>query len=470
MKKLLFFVLLSLLGASAFAQSDVIISTVTLCITEGRYADADRYLDSLLKIDPNSIDAMMMKGNVLLNYTIMQTPAMNLITADDESIYSQDIAGLKTPTVLIPREQALKIEKLWKRCVELDSGRLDIREGLCTVYGMADMRKELLGYLPVMARAGKEKGDGFVNVLMQYAQLLSDRGDQEGSYEVYKKIAALYPSVSSVPCQLATAYSSNGDLANAKTYADKSFAMASPDMAACGDALDLYSVLGEYEKALSVMKAASHDSAFIVYPFYDGIYRYAHHDTSWRREILAYVTQFAMAPDSDILYDASKYMLSPEFKDSYNDFAKLLTFSNSDFYTMLITDRAMHDYRDSILPYMAAAEMSILGHNYAKANRIYAGLEKSKLDTVVGNEYKLQYAYSLYSSGEYVKALAKWNELNKVQDPAFFAVTNYFIAQCHLKSGNKNKALIYLHALTESNDESKYGYLAKLELEKLSKK
>ena len=466
MKKLLVFILL-LSGLSASAQSDVIINTVTLDIAEGRYNDAEKYLDSLIKDNPNSIDAMMMKGNVLLNYSIMQTPPLNIITPDDETIYSQELASLKNPIVLIPKDQVAKIEALWKRCLELDSARLDIREGLCTLYGMADMKKELLDYLPVIAKYGKEKGNDFVYALMQYAELLSERGDKEGSYEAYKKIASLYPAMPSVWCQLATAHSANGDLANARIYADKSFEVRSPDMAACGDALDIYSVLGDYAKALSVMKTASHDSSFIVYPFYDGIYRYAHHDSTWKKRLLDYVKQFPVAPDSDVLYTASKYMLASEFKDDYNDFTHLLTFSNSDFYTGLLTDKAMHEYKDSLLPYLASAELLVLSHNYPKANTIYAQLEKKKMDTVVKMEYQLQYAYSLYCGGQYVRAINKFIELHKIADPGIAAMTYYFMGRCYLKLGERDKAISYLQAVVSGNDESKYTFLAKLQLEKL---
>jgi|GEM_PF-2681521 len=467
----LFIIICILTGLSASAQSDVIINTVTLCIAEGRYNDAEKYLDSLLIDNPNSIDAMMMKGNVLLNYSIMQTPPLNAITLDDETIYSQDLASLKNPTVLIPKDQVPKIEQLWKRCLDLDSGRLDIREGLCTLYGMADMKKELLDYMPLMAKYSKEKGNDFVYALMQYAQLLSDRGDHEGSYEVYKKIAVLYPAMPSVWCQLATAHSTNGDLINARIYADRSFEVKAPDMAACGDALDIYSAVGDYTKALSVMKTvAGEDSSFIVYPFYDGIYRYAHHDSTWRMRILDYVKQFPIAPDSDILYTASKYMLATEFKGDYNDFTQLLTFSNSDFYTGLLTDKAMHDYKDSILPYLASAELMVLGHNYTKANTIYEKLEKKKMDTVVKMEYQLQYAYSLYCAGQYAKAANKFIELHKIADPAIAAMTYYFMGRCYLKLGERDKAISYLQAVLNSNDESKYTYLTKLQLEKLAPK
>jgi hypothetical protein len=470
MKKIFVSILL-LSGISAFAQSDVIINTVTLEIAEGKYNDAEKYLDSLIKIDSNSIDAMMMKGNVLLNYTIMQTPTMTTITLDDESIYSQDLASLKSPTVLIPRSEVPKIEKLWDRCIKLDSGRLDIREGLCTLYGMADMKKELIEYLPIIAKYGREKGNDFAYALMQYAQLLSDRGDKEGSYEAYKKIAALYPSMPSIWCQLATAHSANGDLVNARIYADRSFEVKSPDMAACGDALDIYSVVGEYTKALSIMESASkRDSSFIVYPFYNGIYSYAHHDSTWRKKLREYAQQFPVAPDSDVLYNASQYMLSPTFKDDYNDFTQLLTFSNSDFYTALITEHGMKVYKDSLLPYLAAAELMVLSHNYPKANSIYAQLEKKKIEGEAKMEYQLQYAFSLYCAKEYTKSLAKWLELNKNPDKVLSVMGDYFIAQSYLKSGNKTKGLMYLQKVLDSTDETKYAYLAKVEAQKWIKK
>ncbi len=468
-----FILLLFLISGSAFAQSDVIINTVTLCIAEGRYNDAEKYLDSLLKDNPNSIDAMMMKGNVLLNYALMQTPAQNTITLDDESIYSPDLASLKTPVVVIPGALVPKIEKLWKHCIELDSGRLDIREGLCTLYGMANRRKELIDYLPVIAKAGKEKGSGFVYALVQYAQLLSERGDKEGAYEAYKKIAALYPHTSSVWCLLASAYRSNGDLVNAKIYADKAFVIAaasSADMAACGDALDIYSVLGDYATALVNMNIAGRDTTFHGYTFYRGIYKYAHHDSTWKAKMVEFVREYSATPDSDVLYNAATFMIAPWFKDDYNDFKRLLTYSNSDFYSGLILEKAISEHKDSIMPYLMEAQLLVNGHNYTKANKLYATVEKMTMNADLRNEYLLQYAFSLYCAGEYGKAQSKWGELSNEQDPIFVAMSNYFLGNCALRMGRKDTARKYFQTVIESKDQTKYAYLSKLQLEKLSGK
>jgi tetratricopeptide (TPR) repeat protein len=457
------------LGYTASAQSDVIINTVTLSIAEGRYNDAERYLDSLLKLDPKSIDVLMMKGNVLLNYEIVQTPPLNIITIDDESIYSQDLASLKTPVVLIPKDKAFKIEKLWKQCIDQDSGRLDIREGLCTLYGMADIKNKLLDYLPIMADAGKMKGDQLVAVLIQYAKLLSERGDKEGTYEAYKKIAALYPGVPAVWSILASAYQADGDMANARLYAEKATKTPVPDPSACRMAVDIYSGIGYYTTALVVENLADQAaSSYSTYPFYKAVYQYAHQEAAWRVEMKEYVKQFHSTIDSNELHTAAAYMLSENFKGTYNDFIKLLSFSNNSFYAGLIAERAMQDFKDSAQPYIQTAKFLVDGHNFAKANSYYAAAEKKKMTDDLMLEYQVQYAFALYCAGKYTSALGRWNGLAQMGGAAIFPIATYFLGQCYIKSGNTDKAKSCFQALVNSKDLSKYVYLAQLRLEKLA--
>jgi tetratricopeptide (TPR) repeat protein len=49
-------------------------------------------------------------------------------------------------------------------------------------------------------------------------------------------------------------------------------------------------------------------------------------------------------------------------------------------------------------------------------------------------------------------------------------MTYYFMGRCYLKLGERDKAISYLQAVLNANDESKYTLLIKLQLEKLSKK
>lgn len=459
-----FLILLLLVCSNAFAQSDVIINTATLCITEGRFNDAEKYLDSLLKIDPKNIDALMMKGNVLLNYAIMTTPPIIRITMKDESIYTENMDSMGHSTVLIPKDQAAKIEKIWKQCIDIDSGRLDIREGLCTLYGMADMKKELLAYLPEMAVAGKVKGDDFVAVLIQYAQLLSEREDKQGCYELYKKIASLYPTVSVVWCELSYQYHMDGDLANALICADKAFSMPANDPDACPDAVSLYSMTGDYLKALKLLKTSPAAS------FYEGIYKYTHRDTAWKPLMQEYLKQHPLAGDTDHIGRIASYMVAGGFKDDYNGFRYIFSIpTGSDFYRALILEKAIRDFKKDEISYVSAAQNMLFGKNYPKAVELFAELLKinaGKKDMY----YQLEYAWALYCAKEYPKAITTLNDYQKITDPSALPVIYYFLGQCHLKSGNKDMAVSYFQKVVKSKDDSKYSYLAKLQLEILGVK
>jgi tetratricopeptide (TPR) repeat protein len=463
----IFSALLVCYNLSVSAQSDVIINKTTLYIAEGKYKDAEKYLDSLIAIDARNIDALMMKGNVLLNYELMTNPAINYISPEDESIYGRELVALKDPTVKVTREKAIKIQELWNRCLDIDSGRLDIRKGLCSLYGYADMKQELLAYLPVMAAHAKGRKEDIAYSLMDYTRLIYERGDRAGAYELGKKVAELYPTIAGVWCYMSTLYHRDGDLTNAKLYADKGISVSKPDMAICGDALDIYTAISEPEKVLSTLKAAAADSVFKDFLFYDAIHKYARHDKAWKAEMLSYMKQFTTPQDSNPVYKAASYITSSAFKEDYNGFVSLMQYNLNDFYIMDLAERAVIDYKDSLRPFLVQAQVYIHARNYAKANKIFASLTTRKMDGDIKIDFDLQYAYSLYCAGEYNQAISKWTFLSKFANSFLANTSSYFLGCCYLHTGDKVKAGEHFKKLLDANDESKYGFLAKLRLDKL---
>ena len=457
----------------AHSQSEVIINTTTLFIAEGKYNDAEKYLDSLIHVDPRSIDALMMKGNVLLNYALMQTPPVRIITPQDESIFSKDIAGLKNNVVIIPKATALKVEQLWKQCLAIDSSRLDIQKGLCSLYGMALMKNELLGYMPVIVRSAKSKGNEFAYTLVEYPRLLLERGDKEGAFAVYKKIAQLYPTEKGVNCIIAGAYFSEDDPVHTWDYAEKGVSVSLLNFAPCIDALDIYSASMDPDKVLSLLKTLSKDPSYREYPFYLGVYKYARHDSSWKADIVEYMMQLPVATDSNVLYQAAAYMASKDFASDYNGSMQLLNYNLNDFSTKLLAGRAIRDYVDSIDPYIIMVQALINDKQYTKANELLSIITKNYPGR---DDLLYYYAYSLYRAADYQTAMLKWSQyaeaIKKIKSPklsldSYLAAPNYFIGQCYLKSGNKEKALEYYNMIVTGKDESKYAYLAKVQLDKL---
>ena len=463
----IFIALLVCYNLSVSAQSDVIIHKTTLYIAEGKYKDAEKYLDSLIAVDSRNIDALMMKGNVLLNYELMTNPAINDISVEDESIYGRELAALKDPTVKVTRDKAIKIQELWNRCLDIDSARLDIRKGLCSLYGYADMKQELIAYLPVMAAHAKGRKEDIAYTLMDYARLIYERGDRAGAYEVGKKVAELYPKVAGVWCYMSTLYHRDADLANAKLYADKGISVSKPDMAICGDALDIYTAVSEPEKVLSTLRAVAADSMFKDYLFYDAIHKYSRHDKGWKTEMYSYMKQYSMPQDSNPVYKAAAYITSPSFREDYGGFVSLMQYNLNDFYIMDLAERASVDYKDSLRPFLVQAQVYVHARNYSKANKIFASLTTRKMEGDVKIDFDLQYAYSLYCAGEYVQAISKWTFLSKFANSFLANTSTYFLGCCYLHTGDKAKAGEYFKKLLDANDESKYGFLAKLRLDKL---
>ncbi len=454
------------------AAQEVIINNTTLLIAEGKYNDAEKYLDSIIGTEPKNVTALMMKGNVLLNYALMQTPAIHIITLQDESIFSADVATVKNNTVVIPKATALKVEALWKQCLVIDSSRQDIQKGLCSLYGMSLMKTELLAYLPVIAHSSG-KGEDFAFTLVEYAKLFQERGDKEGSYAIYKKVAELYPNIHGILCLLSGAYFENGDIPHAREYAEKGMSTSIPDLIVCSDALDIYTAIGEPAKVLSMLQRASKDPAYKDYSFYHGIYQYAHYDSNWRKSINTYLNQFPSPKDSNAVYNAAGYMVSKKFTNDYSGIMGLLNYNLNDFGTKLLAERAIHDYKDSVTPYIIAVQVLINDKDYKKANELLSTLVKKY---PAAKDILYYSGYCLYAAGDYKAALQHWSkytEAVKITHPAdqdiYLAAPYYFTGASYLRSGNKEKAIEYFKLIVAGKDDSKYAYLAKVQLDNLAR-
>ncbi|MFN8277230.1 MAG: hypothetical protein U0T84_07095 [Chitinophagales bacterium] len=178
---------------SAQAQGEFV-PNVSAAIATENYGRAKELVDSALQVNPNDVNALMMKGNVLLNYGLSKITPIYPITLADENPMTTELAGLAHPPQVVPAGLAHQVDAIWQRCLQLDASRTDIRSGLCTLYGMAVWRDSLMSLLPAVINASRPRGDSFAYVLETYGQLLEERGDTMGARGVYRQLEAYYPS------------------------------------------------------------------------------------------------------------------------------------------------------------------------------------------------------------------------------------------------------------------------------------
>lgn len=469
MAKTLLSLLLALAALTATAQ-EAIVNQATLLIAEGKYKDAEGYLDSILRSEPRNVTALMMKGNVLLNYALIETPALHIISADDESILSPDLAGLRENVTVVPRTAARRIAGLWLQGIAIDSSRLDLRKGLCSLYGMALMRDELMAYLPIIDSAARGLGDDFAYTLADYARLLHERGDTAGAYMVYRKVMALHPTMHGLNCTLASLYFSAGDITHAGEYAARGLRSATSDRGACADAREVYSLVAPADSVPAMLAATEPDTVYGDHLFYAGLHKFAHHDTGWKKDINHYLDKFQIAADSNQVFEAALYLATDPDAETYHGLLSLLTYHIGDYGARLITTRLRHDFADSTLPWIIEAQILLNDKRYKDAAALLTSFMDRHGATTEAQQY---YAYALYQSGEHKAAITAWDKYLNMQKKAgnisdsTLAVPYYYTARSYWLIGDKTRSGDYFAKILAGKDDSKYAYLAKLSMEAL---
>ena len=460
MKKLSISFLFPLFFATAMAQvKPEIVTKTTALIAEGKYSEATQYVDAALQLDPKNVDALMMKGNVLLNYTLSKTEPLFFISSGDESIYSPDLKELQDPPRILKREEALRIEQLWRKCLQLAPKRSDSRMGLCVVYALALMKKELLLELPKVYAARTDTTNEFSYILANYAQQLKVRGDYKGCLDVFDKIILLYPKFGGIVSDKAAECYLHGDFEMAQSLIAQALQLPNPDATTISNAIDIYTATGETDKALLVFYKAAESPQFFEYGFYKGLYQYSIGQEVWRNEIKTYWQSMAGKQDT-VAQKIANYMMDKSFQNTYSNFLMLLSFNPNEYAVQLICQGAMRAFPDSLMPALVYAESFLNSKNFKRANEEFKKLEKRKMQEALHADFDLQYAYSLYQANDFKNSITQWQPLLQTESAFVSEVAAYFIARSSEQLGEREVAKKKYEELVSRKSGSKYEYLA----------
>src|SRR3954469_21658822 len=88
MKQIVVFLFLLFSTSHLLVAQKELISATTELIVAKKYDAAHHYLDSILKKNPKNIDALMMKGNVVLNHDADSVPPARFVTEEDQSVFN----------------------------------------------------------------------------------------------------------------------------------------------------------------------------------------------------------------------------------------------------------------------------------------------------------------------------------------------------------------------------------------------
>jgi len=460
---LLLFLLLSL---SSPAQQQII-STATDYIAHNQFVRADQYLDSILKLNPKTVDAIMMKGNVLLNQAWGSGAKSHFNTEKAESIFDSSAIDESYFVPIIPIDTSVKIDKLWKQCLEIDPTRTDIKKGLCNLYSLSLRTVELERQLIQMQSIITENEDN-AYLYAEYARNLKIRGRFDDAMHVYAVIAGMFPNLAGIRCDMANEYFYAGDLNKCLQYLDSTLSETEVDQTSFINAAALYSELGYFDQAYNTFKRYSEKDTIIEADFYKGLLMFANMDSGYYNQLRKFIDGAREQSYYDELQLAQKLLPYGKVTFTYDDYRALATNEKiSRYYRVLILQRGVRQFKGMCEPQFYLGNFYCSIRNYSAAvllleSTTFQQTDGCKFtDEQMGEQDVLDYSYTLYKMGEKEKAAINFEHLFNSNNNFIQQAAKYFAAKTNWEAGKKEDAKKLFEEVASAKIQTKYSWLSK---------
>jgi len=460
MKRIAVLVFLSLVVCVTVNAQKEIISAATDFIVAKKYAAANRYLDSVLKKQPKNVDALMMKGNVVLNCALDSTKHMRVVSENDESIFS---TALGEKPKLLSKKTVYQIEKIWNKCLKLDSTRADVVKGLCTIYSMALMKDSLKNSILQLIKTEKDDGEQAFRTC-EYARKFKERNRFDDAIELYQFIAAQFPNVAGVRCDIASEYFYNGQTNQALLWLDSCYRSKEIDETSFLNGAFIYSLLGYYDDAQTVLSVYSKRFDRKMATYYYGLMLFS--DSSSR--YYDALSGFCSAIDTNAYtteYYVAKKLLA--YRDSFTlSNYKGLVEDNEipDYYKGLIHQRAFKQFKNNCEPMLLYGVLQSSVKNYPAAVQFLEEGENCKMNAEQAEYWMQRYAYTLFMAGQKEKASVYFKPLMRSSNPFTQQAAKYFSAKFLIEQKKTEEAKSLFREIVAAKEKTKFGALAELRL------
>lgn len=427
-------------------------------ILAGQLDKAEERVNYYLTRNPRDVDAIMMKGNIVLNRLPAMQGDIELRGNEDESIYETDIGTITSPVRIVPRADATEIANIWKQALTIDSSREDIHFGVCQIYSLGLMADELIAYLPTLKRV-ITSDDRLHYSMGDYARNIKSRGDFDGAMKVYKAIRRLYPRENGLLSDIAGEYFLHGYLDSAYYYVKTLMNSSELDSMSYGNTFFISSVLGEYETALRAITLQSQQAGNRNHLLYMGLLQYLRKNPQWK----ATLTTFLQGAGTGSRKEIAQTLVSDGYHASYDDYLILDGFDVSDAYKILIHHAFKNLALSKLSPWFNYAELFTRNQYYTRAAVEFAGIERSGLISTRSDSESVAfyYAWTLWKLGRKEESISRWRFL--LDSEQFFrkSAAAYFIGRYFLDKGEITTANGYFERVSDRANKSKYAMYCK---------
>jgi len=436
------------------AQNEII-NTSSELLQKGEYDLADHYLDSIITAAPNTVDALMMKGNVVLSRALSTQASIALTATNDESIYDETIGEMGEMPKYVDKETAEKVETLWLKCIHLAPDRLDIYQGLCTLYGMALMKDKLLKELPLLVKATPAKNDDLAYSLENYALAFEERNDFNDCMAVYKKNLDLFPQSGGLVGDMAVMYQKHGHMKEAVQYARQSAAMKGSDFITCYNVASIIALGADIEEANKIFTSSKDASPLLTY--YQGIIQFYHNDPAWHESLSTFLKKYKSKSTDDGRIELANVLIADSFKMDSAGYEAAMATQPYEFEYLLLSTKAQNALSNKYDPMLRLANLYARKSSFDKAVQVLRNLKSIPKTTDQDSTYYFDMAYALYKSGAEKESATYWKMFTDAGSIFRQSAACYFLGMIYDKEGKKNEAKALYTKTAGRASESKFA-------------
>ncbi len=436
---------------------NTIVETAGLLIQKNQFDAANRYLDSILKKDKKNVDALMMKGNVILNKKWTELPTPLALTADNESVFDTAVANLNVIPPIIPAETVKQVEAFWKKCAKFNPQRQDIQKGLCTLYALALDGEKLKAQLPALLHVLNDTTGEQAYNMAEYARRIKERGQFDEAMEVYQYIARLYPGLAGIRADIGSEYFYAGKFKECFNWLDSALQKKDIDETTFLNTAFIYGQLGYYDNCQLVLERYDREYNRKLAPFYRALRMFADGDRDYRKKFENFVQQ----TDSNSYYQEyqlASALLALGDTITKAEFDALVNGGYQNWYMPLVLERAVKQNVCGATTVFGIYQSSI--KNYSAATQFLSDDDGCKITEAEYRFLQLHSAYVFYKAGDNINAEKNLSPLQQNTNAFYRHAALYFEAKIYLAKNDKANALRLLNQITADSEVTKYSYLS----------
>ena len=432
-------------------------SGVAAAIKDSKLDEAEKIIDGVLKTEPNNVNALMYKGNILY-YKGSNSGGIQLYGNDEESIYDRSMGFIGEGSSLVAPEVARQVAVYFKRALKQAPQRMDIQMGLCWVLSNAGLKDELIARFPHLQKnsGGKE---GLQYNMGDYARIIADEYSFEEGMAVYRAIAKLYPQDGNIVSDMGAMHFKRGDLDNALTYFTKAAGMSERDEMTLANLVLINAVVGDYEKSLHYQKLVSDMAGDDKILLYRALHQRLAGAADWQKHAKAIIVKHPTDDESKPYKDMAQSLLPGAGKYSFEQYQASTAYKVETHFDILNAEWAAKAFPGKFEPVFNLADYLTYYHNYRKALPLYARIEQERLAGTQDEREKLDfyYAWALYSAGRIPEANRHWSRLLTAKDFYYKSAACYFLGNYHYQRKEYEQAQDYFGRVKDAASKSKYA-------------